>query len=124
MNLHQIAGNALSGINPWITATIRKSSGYTTADDGSRTPTSASAPVQVKVQALTGKELAMVNGLNIQGEKRAIYAQGNYGGMVRADGTGGEEITLPDGTKWLNICTLENWYLTSGWVKMAVARQQ
>lgn len=123
MNLHLIAGNTLAGINPWVSAAIRKSAGYTTAADGSRAPISSPEPVQVKVQALTSKELAQVDGLNIQGEKRAIYAQGNYGGMVRADGTGGEEITLPDGSKWLNICTLENWFLTSGWVKMAVVRQ-
>lgn len=123
MNLHLTAGNALSFLSPWITGTIQKSTSYTTAADGTRTPAGQSATVQLKVQALTGKELAMVDGLNIQGEKRGIYVQGNYGGMVRADGTGGELITLSDGTRWLNICTLENWFLTSGWVKMAVVRQ-
>jgi hypothetical protein len=124
MNLHAIALSAVAAINPCVTATIRRSTGYTTADDGSRTPSYAKpARVQVQVQSLQYNDLIMTDGLDIQGERRAMYINGNWDGVVRADQTGGDLITLPDGSVWLVAMVLENWASVDGWVKVAVTRQ-
>lgn len=75
------------------------------------------------MQALSFDELKQVDGLNIQGEKRAMYVNGDFAGIQRPDNQGGDLITLPDGSKWLIVLVLENWNTTSGWTKFAVTRQ-
>ena len=124
MNLHGIAMGAIASVNPNVALTVRSSNGYTTAADGSRTPGYAPAVVvQGQVQSLTAGDLAQIEGLAIQGEKRAVYLDGNWSGVVRPDGKGGDLITFPDGTVWLVVQVLENWGDLDGWVKLAVVRQ-
>jgi len=124
MNLHQIVSGAVSAINPWVTASIQMSAGYTTAADGSRAPAYAPAvSVQVQAQALTYKDLMQIDGLNLNGEKKALYINGNWEGVSRPDGKGGDLITMPDGSIWLIAQVLENWGDTDGWVKVAVVKQ-
>jgi hypothetical protein len=36
---------------------------------------------------------------------------------------GGDLITLPDGTLWLTVQVLEDFSVTSGWVKVAATLQ-
>lgn len=124
MNLHLLTRAAVSSVNPSLTLWIQRSTGYTTNSDGSRTPTYAAAvPVKGQVQSLTYNDLQQVSGLNLQGERRAIYLQGNWEGVARPDGRGGDLITLPDGSIWLVAQVLENWGSTEGWVKVCVTRQ-
>ena len=123
MNLHSIVGPCVAAVNPWLTASIQRSTGYTTADDGSRVPTYQTASVKAQVQALTYSDLQQINGLNIQGERRAMYLDGSWDGVVRVDGRGGDLITLPDGSVWLVAQVLEDWSSTAGWVKVCVTRQ-
>ena len=124
MNLHAIAGPIIAIVNPWVTAMISVSTGYTTNADGSRTPGYETAvPVDVQKQPLTYNDLMQVDGLNIQGEKCAFYISGSYNGIVRQDGLGGDLITLPNGTQWLVVLPLENWSDVNGWVKVAAVRQ-
>ena len=124
MNLHALAGPICAIINPWVTATIEKSNGYTTLPDGSRVPSYDSpVPVDVQKQPMTYTDLVQTEGINIQGEKCALYITGNYDGIVRQDGTGGDLITLPSGSKWLVVMVLENWAEQDGWVKVAAVRQ-
>jgi hypothetical protein len=124
MNLHRIASRAVGRVNPMLTVSIASSSGYTTNPDGTRGPGYA-APVtmQAQVQSLTSNDLSQLDGLNLQGEKRAIYLNGNWNGTVRPDGKGGDIITLPDGTTWLAVQPLENWGGPEGWVKLCITRQ-
>ncbi len=124
LNLHNIAGNAVGAISPWIKAKLQLSTGSATDTDGTRIP--AYAPprdIKIKVQSLTFSDLRQLDGLNIEGEKRALYLTGDVSGVSRADKKGGDIVTLPDGTVWLTVCVLEDWVLTSGWVKLAVVRQ-
>jgi hypothetical protein len=124
MNLHNIVSPYISAINPFITASIQKSTGYTTTSSGKRVPTYAAAEsVQVQMQALQYNDLVQLDGLNIQGERHAMYINGNWSGVVRPDGTGGDLITLPNGTVWLVVLVLENWSDLDGWVKVACTRQ-
>lgn len=124
MNLQGIARRAVQRINPTISVTIEKSTGYSTQPDGKQVPGYA-APVQVlaQMQALQYNDLVQLDGLNIQGERRALYLDGNWDGVLRPDGQGGDLVTLPDGTKWLVALVLENWSDVDGWVKVAITRQ-
>lgn len=106
-----------------LTATLKKSSGYTTSDDGSRVPSYTTTTVDVQVQALQYNDLQMVSGLNIQGERRAMYVYGAWNGAIRADNKGGDLITLSDGTIWLVVMVLEPWSSSAGWTKVCVVLQ-
>jgi hypothetical protein len=124
MNIQRIANRAVTRVNPDITVSIQVSTGYTTDAAGEQVPTYAAAvPLSAQVQSLTAGDLSQCDGLNIQGEKRAIYLNGNWNGVVREDGKGGDLITFPDGTVWLVVLVLENWGGAEGWVKVAVTRQ-
>lgn len=124
MNLHSIVGPIVAAVNPWVSATIQASQGYTTNPDGSRIPAyAAPVNVQVQMQAMTYRDLVQVDGLNINGEKRAMYINGTWEGVMRPDGRGGDLITLPDASVWLVVQVLENWGYQDGWTKVAVVRQ-
>ncbi|MDB5280873.1 MAG: hypothetical protein JWR61_5828 [Ferruginibacter sp.] len=125
MNLHRIVSGAIGAVNPFVAGTIKVSNGtYTTAPDGKRTPAYNTFPnVQMQVQALTFKDLQQVDGLNLNGTRRAIYMNGRADGVVRSLMKGGDLITLTDGPNagtWLVAMTLEQF---SEWCKVAVTLQ-
>lgn len=124
MNLHGIVRAAVGTVNPTIWVSIQRSTGYTTSDDGTRVPSYA-PPVDVRaqMQSLQYNDIAQLDGLNIQGQRRALYLDGNWEGIVRADGKGGDRVTLPDGSVWLVALVLENWADRDGWVKVAITLQ-
>jgi hypothetical protein len=119
MNLHQMVAGAIGSINPFISATMLRSTGYTTAADGIRTPTFDTIPVSVQVQALSTDDLRQLDGLNIQGQKNAVYLSGNWNGAVRVGKQGGDLIKF-GGQTWLAVTVLENW---PDWTKLAVVLQ-
>lgn len=124
MNLSAIAGNAVSAVNPFVEASYRASTGYTTSASGSRTPAfAAPVTVGVQVQALTFRDLQMTEGLNLTGERRALYVNAAWKGVSRPDMRGGDIVTLPDSSVWLVNQILEDWTQTGGWVKAAITRQ-
>lgn len=125
MNLHSIVAGAINQINPFVTATVQQSSGYTTNADGSRTPEYTTFIVQVQPQALTFTDLTQLDGLNIQGVRRKIYLSGDVEGAIRADQRGGDILTFPEGTfpegnVWLAAHVLEHW---PNWVAVAITLQ-
>jgi hypothetical protein len=128
LNLHSIVTPAISAINPPVTASVSRSTGYTTNADGSRVPTySVPFSVQVQAQSLTYTDLMQLNGLNIQGIRRAIYLSGVVEGVVRVAQNGGDILTFPSGTfpegnVWLAAHVLESWS-QSGWTKIAIVLQ-
>ena len=119
MNLHQMVAGAIGSINPFIPATMLRSTGYTTAADGIRTPTFEEIPVSAEVQALSTDDLRQLDGLNIQGQKNAVYLSGNWNGVVRVGKQGGDLIKF-GGQTWLAVTVLENW---PDWTKLAVVLQ-
>jgi hypothetical protein len=124
MNLSGIAGPYIAAVNPWITATVQQSQGYTTNSDGSRVPAySAPVPVQVQMQPLQYTDLMQVSGLNLTGQRRAMYANGEWDAVVRSKQEGGDLVTLPDGSVWLLVFEFEDWYSTAGWTKFCVTLQ-
>lgn len=125
MNLNAIAGGIVAAVNPWVSGQYRQSNGSTTAADGTRTPAYLPAvDVAIQMQMLSFKDLQQVQGLNQNGEKRAMYVDGDWRGVSRPDLRGGDLITLDaDGTVWLVTQVLENWFSTGGWAKVAVTKQ-
>ena len=124
MNLSSMVGPAIGSVNPFVTSSIQRSTGSTTGDSGKRTPSySASELIQVQKQALQYNDLVQVDGLNISGEKCAMYIQGKVEGINRTEGKGGDLITTPDGKEWLVTIILEDWSETGGWCKVACVRQ-
>jgi len=121
MRIRGVTARAVSGVNPRILVSIRRSTGYTTAADGTQIPTYALITGQLaQMQALTAPELKQVESLNVQGVKQAMYLDGRWSGIVRANGTGGDIIILPDATEWLVLDVLENW---PNWTKLALVQQ-
>ena len=76
--------------------------------------------LQAQVQALTFRDIVQIEGLNLQGTRRAIYLSGRVDGLVRSLNKGGDLITLPDGSVWLVAMVLEQW---PDWVKCAATLQ-
>jgi hypothetical protein len=121
MNLHAIASPLVGIVNPPVVGTWRQGDGYTTSPAGKREPTFTDVPdVPMQVQALEGDDLTLVDGLNIEGLKRAVYMYGDVQGIDRADGKGGD-VLIFSGSYWLVVKVLETW--ATGWCKVAVAKQ-
>lgn len=120
MDLHGIAGPIIAAVNPMISGTLQASTGYTTEDDGTQVPAYATpVTADIQVQALTYKDLQQIDGLNIQGEARAIYLYGAWEAVLRPDSKGGDLIAF-DGQTWLVKQTLEQW---PDWTKVVAVRQ-
>jgi len=125
MNLHGIVAGAIGAINPFVPVTIQRSTGYTTAADGKRTPTYTTFTASVQVQALTFGDIRMLDGLNIEGVRRAVYMTGNVMAIVRIAQRGGDLLqfspgVLPEGNIWLAAQALEQW---PDWVKFCITLQ-
>lgn len=124
MNLHGIVGPIVAAVNPWVTASIQPSQGYTTNPDGSRGPAYGEPiSVQVQMQPLQYRDLIQIDGLNITGKRRAMYANGEWEAVVRSQQEGGDLVTLPDGSVWLLVFQFEDWNSTAGWTKFCVTLQ-
>lgn len=123
MNLNAIAGSLTQAVNPDVIGTLKKSTGgYDTAPDGSRTSKYETIRnVSFQVQALTAKELQQVDSLNIEGEKRGVWFNGNLLGVVAAKGKGGD-LCIFGGSTWLIVQVFETW--ANGWCHVAVALQK
>jgi hypothetical protein len=117
--MHGIVSGAIGSINPSIPATIMQSTGSTTNADGTRTPTYTTTAMRIQVQALTSGEQMRLDGLNIEGVRKAIYLTGRWHGQVRVGKQGGDLFQF-EGQTWLAVQVLENW---SKWTKLAVVLQ-
>lgn len=120
MNLHGIVAPYIGSVNPLVSITIARSTGYTKNAQYAQVPTYAD-PVQViaQIQSLTADDLHQIEGLNIQGEKRAVYINGRTDGLIREDQKGGDLVTW-NGIVWLNVHVLEYW---PDWCKFVITRQ-
>jgi hypothetical protein len=125
MNLNNIVAGACGAINDWVTLAIQISQGYTTNPDGDRVPVYADTQyVPAQMQALQYNDLVQVSGLNLTGERRAIYVNGDYEAVLRAAQSGGDPVTLEsDGSSWLIVFQFEGWIYTGGWTKFCITRQ-
>lgn len=124
MNLHSIVAGGIGVINPFVPCKLQINRGYTTAIDGTRSPVyDAAVTVMCQIQPLQSLQfgdLQRLDGLNLQGERRAVYLKGRWEGEIRFDNKGSDLITLPDGSVWLIAIIIEAW---PTWTRMAIVRQ-
>lgn len=125
MKLRSIVNGAIQGINHDRTVTWVQNSGYTTADDGTRTPAQTSVDMRANIQALSGTDLRHMEGLNIQGVMRSVYLYGDVEGIVRAQGKGGDMLQFPMSPggaveSWLVTQVMETW---PRWCRVIVTLQ-
>lgn len=76
--------------------------------------------VSSQIQSLTYSDLLKLDALNIQGQRRGVYVNGRFDGVVRPQLKGGDLATFPDGTQWLVAHVLEYW---PDWCKLALTLQ-
>ena len=108
MNLRGIVSGAVRSVNPPVSVTVQQSTGYTTNPDGLQVPSYAIIQTTAQVQALSGRDLMKLNGLNIQGVTQKAYLNGNYEGLFRVLGKGGDLIVIA-GMTYLVTAVLERW---------------
>ena len=121
MNLNAIAGPIVSAVNPASTLTIQQSTGYATDSSGMRSPIYSTLQVPgCNVQALDGGDLRLLESLNIQGESRKVYVNGQFNSVIRAAQKGGDLVTDGCGETWLITHVPEYW---AGWVCFFMTRQ-
>ena len=124
MNLHSIVAPIIAAVNPMISATWQQSDGtYTTSASGQRTPNyTTTGNVQLQVQALSARDLAHLDGLNIQNVTRKVWANGSLQGVNRTTGQGGDLLTF-GGQVWLVTLVFETWS-QDGWCSAGLTLQQ
>jgi len=119
LNLHGIVSGAIGAINPQRAIMVLQSTGYTTADDGTQMPTYRTLNVSGQIQDLSGKDIMRLNGLNIQGVMQKAYLTGNFEGVFRVLGKGGDLLKF-GGRTYLVTVVLERW---PDWVCVALTMQ-
>lgn len=127
MNLNAVVSGAIGTINPRMTVVLQISTGYTTRPDGTRAPGYA-APITLigQWQPIAYQDIQMISGLNIQGDRRKIWLNGETDGLVREDNKGGDLITDPKGRVWLVALVTEQWEENTAapnWASAIVTRQ-
>lgn len=122
MNLHAIASRAVAAVNPFTAAKWMQSTGYSTDAAGKRTPTYTSTTIQVQNQALSARDLAHLDALNIQNVTRKIYANGSLQGVNRATGQGGDLLSF-GGRTWLVSVVFETWDEDGPWCAVGLTQQ-
>jgi hypothetical protein len=121
MDLRSISNSVSSTVNSNETVTVLRSTGYTIGIGRKQVPSYA-APVTgpAQVQALDGSDLKQLDGLNIQGNLRAIYLRGSLIGVSRPETKGGD-IVQRGAQSWLVVKVLETWPM---WTKAVIVLQE
>jgi hypothetical protein len=120
IDLRAISNNAIQSINKDVAVSVLKSTGYIIGAGAKQVPSyAAPIPGLAQLQALSGNDLKQLDGLNIQGVKKAIYFKGVLSGIIKPNSLGGDVVHI--GTeKWLIVQVLENW---NTWTKAVIVYQ-
>lgn len=119
MNLHGLASGYVSAVNPMIPVVVKQSTGFTVDANHNQVPTYTTISTAGQVQPLSSTDLRLLERLNIQGVKQAVYLSGNFEGVFRVLGKGGDLITF-NGFTYLVTAVLERW---PTWCKVGVTMQ-
>lgn len=114
MNLRALANPFTQVVNQNISIPWIQSTGYTTDDNGKRTPTTTTVTAMGQVQAVSGSDLRHMDMLNVTGVMRSVYWYGNLQGVVRVDQQGGDILQFPEVPggpvrNWLVSQVVETW---------------
>lgn len=124
MNLHRLVRGVIPLVNPDQEVVILRSTGYTVDDTGRQTPQYAEpVTVRAQVQPVPETVLQHVEGYNQNSIYRNMYLLGDWTGLSRATGQGGD-LVYWDGFAWLVDQVPEAWDPTAGWTLIRVVRQR
>ena len=125
MNLNSIVASLIGSVNPRETVTVYRSLGNAISPDGMRSPSySAGIVVIAQIQAQPTNDLQHMNGILITGERVVMYMPGQFNGVSRDEGLGGDIVVRADGTRWLITVVTENWGDQDGWCQCLCVRQK
>jgi hypothetical protein len=120
MNLHSIVSRAISAVNSMTCVEVFPNTGYVTGADGRQSPVYGTPyTLFAQVQQFTSTDLRKMDGLNIQGAGFSIFINGQWNGVVRTAGKGGDLMKFR-GQTWLVVAVLEQW---PDWSKLGVVLQ-
>ncbi len=119
MNLNDVVGNVIGAVNPSVPVTIQQSTGYTIAADGTQVPAYTTINAMGQMQSLSPSDLRRLESMGIQSVQQKLYLDGDYEGVFRVLGKGGDLVTIGSYT-YLVTAVLERW---SGWVSLGITMQ-
>jgi len=108
MNLNGLVAGIVGTVNPQVSITVQASSGYTANPDGTQVPTYINSTATGQVQPLGSQDLRRLDGLNIQGVTAKVYLNGDFEGVFRVLGKGGD-LLIFNGQTYLVTAVLERW---------------
>lgn len=109
MNLHQLVRGVVGAVNPDIPVSVMPSAGAT-EDDTGRTIPSYGATIQTtgQKQPVTGRDIERFQQQNIQGVTCKMHLNGNFEGLFRVLGKGGDLLQF-EGRTYLVASVMERW---------------
>lgn len=119
MNLHQVASGAIGSINPFIPIIVKQSTGYAVDANYNQVPSYTTINTTGQVQPLSASDTRKLEGMNIQGVTQSVYLNGNFEGVFRVLGKGGDLLVF-NGYTYLVNAVLERW---PDWCKVGVTMQ-
>ena len=120
MNLNALASGIVSAVNPQVSISVQTSTGYTINPDGTQVPTYSTSTTTGQMQPLSSQDLKKLDGLNIQNVTAKVFLNGDFEGVFRALGNGGDLLTI-NGQTYLVTAVLERW---PDWTLVGVTMQQ
>lgn len=119
MDVRTMANSGSNLVNPNITVTYARSTGYTIGA-GARQIPSYAAPVNffAQVQRLNQYDLKKFQHLTEQGVLHKIFARGEMAGIVRLTSDGGDLLTI-NGQTWAILAIVGQWSL---WVEAIIVQ--
>lgn len=122
MNLHAIVSSAINAVNPFIEVSVKQSTGTTPTANYKPQPTYTQTDgVSAQIQPITGRDLKMMDALNIQAIDYALYLNGSLLGVSRPLQKGGDLVQW-GGSVHLVTVVFETW--PTGWCKVGVTLQK
>ncbi len=120
MNLNAIAAPLVAAVNPQVSISVQTSTGFTINPDGTQVPIYSASVVTGQMQPLSAQDLKKLEGLNIQNVTAKVFLNGDFEGVFRVLGKGGDLLTI-NGQVWLVTAVLERW---KDWTLVGVTMQQ
>ena len=109
MNLRKITNRGIQRINKDVPIVVKQSTGSTTSPDGSPVPTYTTLPTTTgNMQPLSTQDLKRLEGLNVQGVTAKVFLNGNFEGVFRKTGRGGDLLVI-GGNTYLVTAVIERW---------------
>lgn len=119
MNLNNMAAGLVGAVNPLVDVSVQASTGYTVNPDGTQVPTYATSTTTGQMQPLSAQDLKKLDGLNIQNVTAKVFLNGDFEGVFRVLGKGGDLLTI-NGQTYLVTAVLERW---PDWTLVGVTMQ-